>query len=260
MERTEQDHFAKAGAYGREKRLALETMAERLHRERIAKIKQDNTRLIELAQEKEQRRQKLLLQLSPLPTHSSVCKKRTKRTVSDAETVPLHDSPPAQHGTAVTTGRGKTRSLFHAIEQKSGVYEAELLKELRFEELAESSDEERTVLPKAKNHKTMSEVTVSPAFSAVSRGGQMPPLEKHDSTAHAHAKSFSHSPHFPKKTLSPLHRKHKVSLSPVPAKPDRQVMLEKSIEELNARLEKLRQRRLRRRNKPQRHSSKGLAV
>lgn len=246
----------KPNAYSQAKRLQLEQEAERLQRSRAQRILADNSRLVELALEKAKRQQRLLRDVLPRPTHSSLCKRRrAKRTASESEAL---GSPLAVR--TVDRASGKSNSPFKEVEARSNVYEAELLKEL--EELESSDEAEELILWKEKRGKARTNV---PRKSASLRPGP-----SHYSPSPTQVQKANKSPN--RLALSPQSLPSNKGESPLPptikalnrsgqaisntVRDRRQERLEKSIHDLNLKLEKLKTSRMKRSQGPRiRHVS-----
>ena len=245
----------KPNAYSHAKRIQLEQEADRFQRLRAQQIIADNSRLVELALEKEKRHHRLLREVLPRPTHSSLChRRRAKRTVSESEA--LGGKLAVR---TVERDMGNTGSPFKEVEAKSNVYEAELLKEL--EELASSEEIEEFMIRKEKKRDIE---TNFQRKSASMQAGQShyspsPPRTKVPTSP----SRIALSPQFVGSNLSespPLFATKRLNRSvqprPFAASDKRQERLEKSIHDLNLKLEKLKTARTKRSQGPRiRHVS-----
>lgn len=238
----------KPSAYSHAKRIQLEQEADRFQRIRAQQIIADNSRLVELALEKEKRHQRLLRDVLPRPTHSSLChRKRAKRTVSESE-----DVGGKLAVRTVERDVGNRGSPFKEVEAKSNVYEAELLKEL--EELASLEEIEELMTRKDKRRDIE---TPFPRKSASMQTGQ---------SHYSPSPLRTQGPTSPSRVvLSPQHFRSNARESPplyatktlnqprlIATSDKRQERLEKSIHDLNLKLEKLKTTRTKRSQYPAR--------
>lgn len=236
----------KPNAYSQAKRLQLEQEAERLQHSRAQRILADNSRLVELAQEKAKRQQRLLREVLPRPTHSSLCqRRRAKRTVSESEAL---GSPLAVR--TVDRVARKSGSPFKEVEARSNVYEAELLKELGELESSEEMDgfvgfkgkigEDRANAPRKSASLRPGPSHYSPSPFHIHKTNQSPNRLVLSPQSLPPNKGESQLP----PTLKALNRSGQaISIT---VRDRRQERLEKSIHDLNLKLEKLKTSRVKR--------------